>query len=729
MKSFASAVSAMVVGAALLVAGQAPRPPVFRTGVDLVDVAVVVVDDDGRAVPGLTASDFTITERGVRQSISLFDSVSIPIWRSEPGEAPSRVPADVATNEGVGDGRVFVLVLDALHVSSSNVLAVRRHARQFVEEHMGPADLAAVLSPGALPAATQDFTGDKARLLAAIDAFVGGKLKSATIEVEEERQMAAVTLVPMHGGKDPSDGERLYRARSIASVLEALAGHLARVERRRKALLLFSEGVDYNVEDVLGGVQRYASDVMHAMDRAIGALMRTNVSLYAIDPRALAAADTLDERTPYRESPNAPRADGSVARMDFSEPSLAKEYTASITSLRHLSDSTGGFAAVTSSDVGEAFDRLVRESSDYYVIGYTPTLRGKPGEFQPIRVQVNRPGVRVIARSGYVVPEATKPDATKPEARSDAPKELPTMGFDLPRQRQGASRIDEHPADSTIPNPPKGVSGELVALLSSPLPAAGLPLRVQAVPFAGEGSKAVLQLVTEVLGSSLAFVERGGRFDARLDIASFTVDARGHGENGRSTTMELRLTAEEVTRARTAGIRWLSQLDLAPGRYQVRVAARDPISGVSGLITTDVDVPAPAAGPSLSGVVFTSAPAAMMITRGQARLASALGTPPTAARGFFAGDKVVAAVEVSVPSSSVAEVRVVADIERRDGSVALHHEERVSAGGGRPRVSEARVPIDTATLPSGRYLLRIRLDGPPAAGVVERRVPFDVITP
>ena len=368
-----------LLGTAFVLAGQAAQPPVFRAGVELVDVAVVVVDADGRFVPGLTAADFTISERGVRQSITLFDSVSIPVWRAEPGTAQPLVSADVSTNEGTGDGRVFVLLLDALHVSPPNVLAVRRHARQFVEEHMGPADLAAVLSLGGLSSATQDFTSDKARLVAAIDAFTGGKLKSATIELEEERQAAAVTLVPMYGGKDPSDGERLDRARSLSSVLEALAGHLARVERRRKALLLFSEGVDYNVEDVMGGVQRYASEVMHTMDRAIGALMRTNVSLYAIDPRALAAADTLDERTPYRESPNAPRADGSLARMDFSEPSLAKEYTASITSLRNLSESTGGFAAVTSSDVTEVFERVVRESSDYYVDRLHASQAGQAG--------------------------------------------------------------------------------------------------------------------------------------------------------------------------------------------------------------------------------------------------------------------------------------------------------------------------------------------------------------
>jgi hypothetical protein len=63
-----------------------------------------------------------------------------------------------------------------------------------------------------------------------------------------------------------------------------------------QTLLLFSEGVDYDQADVLGKVQRNASDVMRGMGRAIGALMRTNVALYAVDPRALNSpeADLLE---------------------------------------------------------------------------------------------------------------------------------------------------------------------------------------------------------------------------------------------------------------------------------------------------------------------------------------------------------------------------------------------------------------------------------------------------
>jgi VWFA-related protein len=718
MRRASPLVAALALGGALLLARQAPRPPVFRTGVDLVEVPAVVTDGQGRFVSGLAAADFEIAERGVPQAIVAFDRVSIPIWRPEASAPAPVVPADVSTNERLADGRLFALVLDSLHVSPPSVAAVRKQARQFIEEHVGPADLVAVLSLGGIDGASQDFTGDKARLLAAVDRFAGGRLRPATIELEEERQGAATTGVLAHGGKDPSDGERADRARSLASVLEALAGHLGRVEGRRKALLLFSEGTDYNVADFMGTVQAHASDVMHAMDRALGALMRANVSLYAIDPRGLASVDTAGERLPAHEAPNAPRANGSIPRMDFSEPSLEAEFAASIASLRHLADPTGGFAATASNDAATTFGRIVRESSDYYVLAYVPARRGKPGEFQPIRVAVRRAGLHVVARAGYTVAGGPAP------AVAVEPPSEPVLGSPFAARRTG--RAEAPPVESQAAPAPKGLESEMASLLSSALPVAGLPIRVQTASFRGSGKRPLVQVVTEVRGSSIAFVERGGRFASRVELASFTVDSRGRGANGRSTRLDLDLTRDEVARVRATGIRWMSQLDLAPGRHQLRVAARVTGTGAAGMVTADVEVPAFDDAPGVSGIVLTSQASAQMLTRGQSRLATPLATPPTAERSFLAGERVVAAVEVYCQRSGTAPTGVTASVVRADGSVVTEHREALPQGNRRD-VTDVALPIDTRSMSPGRYVLRVRLDGVPPTDQVERRVPFEIV--
>jgi Ca-activated chloride channel family protein len=65
-----------VAGALLLVGAVVPvsAQPVFRGGVDLVRVAVTVVDDAGNAVEGLSVEDFVVTEDARSEDVTYFSS-------------------------------------------------------------------------------------------------------------------------------------------------------------------------------------------------------------------------------------------------------------------------------------------------------------------------------------------------------------------------------------------------------------------------------------------------------------------------------------------------------------------------------------------------------------------------------------------------------------------------------------------------------------------------------
>jgi hypothetical protein len=515
----------------------------------------------------------------------------------------------------------------------------------------------------------------------------------------------------MHGGLDPSDGERSSRASSLTNTLEGLARHLDRIEGRRKALLLFSEGIEYDTTDVMGQAQRYASEVTRAMDRAAGALMRTNVAMYAIDPRVLGTAQGDIIETPiYEESPGKPG--------NLSERGIEAEFAASIRSLRDLAHATGGFLA-SDKGVDRAFEQIAREASEYYILGYTPAKPARPGESRSLTVRTSRPGVTLVARKGYVMPT---PAEGQRVAETGASEDLPGIGAARPRRNAPGSLAAFGGAARSTP----GVPEQLALLLGSPLPKAGLPIRVQAIPFFGGEKKAVVQLVIEVLGGDLQFDERGGRAEERIEMALLTVDDRGRSANGRSTTIDLSLPPGELDRVRTTGIRWLSRLELAPGRYQVRVAGQATRTGASGLVTNVIEVPDfERKKLSLSGVTMTSLPSVLMPTRGKAWLETSLGMPPSAARTFVAGDQITAAVEVYAPESAREGAVVVAEVDMPGaGSLRIAG---VGRNGGHARSREFAFQLDTQKLPKGQYVLRIVATLPGTSERVERRVLFDVV--
>lgn len=184
------------------------QQPTFRSAIDLVEVAVIVRDRAGRFVGGLAPADFEVREAGKTQRVTAFDHVSIPLTRAVLAPGAAELAIEGERSEQTDESRIFVLVLDGLHVAPPRTLAVRAGARRFIEEHVPAGDLVAVVAPGAVEEATQDFTTDKARLLAAVNRFTGSKLRSATVEIDEEQRHALAGGIAAHAGRDPSDAER-----------------------------------------------------------------------------------------------------------------------------------------------------------------------------------------------------------------------------------------------------------------------------------------------------------------------------------------------------------------------------------------------------------------------------------------------------------------------------------------------------------------------------------------
>ncbi|HVZ21560.1 MAG TPA: VWA domain-containing protein [Vicinamibacterales bacterium] len=615
MKRFALAVLLAGLGAGVLSAQQPapsasePPPVTFRAEVNYVEVDAFVTDQQGHLVTDLTQNDFEVLEDGKPQKISSFSLVNIPIEKAErPLFAGKPIEPDVQTNQHL-DGRIYLIVLDDLHIDPTRAPRVKAAARRFIQQNFGVNDLAAVVYTGGRGNDSQDFTNDPQLQLKSIDRFTGRKLQSATIE-QLDNPRTDPTSGQVGPGDDVDSQERAYRARSAMNTIRKLAEFMANVRGRRKAMLLISEGVDYNIFDIIGPnvediansqtlpAPSAATSVLLDTRDAIAAATRGDVNIYAIDPRGLStgAEDLITASDTFED-------------QGIGVSSLQSELRMSQDALRELADATGGFAAVNKNDLNGAFDRIVRENSTYYLLGYYPTNEKRDGKFRKVQVRLKRPGLTVRSRKGYVAPKG-KPAATPPA-------------------------------------PANALSPAVTEALGSPLPVSGLPMRVYASAFKGTPPNAAIPIAVELDVSRFNFVQQNGTYNDKLDIVYAATDSDGKIHPGDRNTLTLALKPETYQRVKANGLRVLTQANLPPGRYQIRVAAGDA-GGAAGSVVDDLVVPDFSKEPlSMSGIALTSPSAAQVVTAAPKNpLKDFLPGPVTAIRDFPAGDTIVVFGEV-----------------------------------------------------------------------------------
>ena len=174
--------------APLVTAQQQPAPSAtFQVQVDFVDIDAVVTDERGNFVGDLTKDDFELLDDGKPQAISAFSLVDIPVPAA--GIRPRATPpvvSDVKSNAEPISGRLYVIVLDDLNVAPLRTKVVVNAARELIERNFGPNDMAAITYTSGRTDGAQEFTSERASLLAAIDKFQGRKLRSTVIEKADQ---------------------------------------------------------------------------------------------------------------------------------------------------------------------------------------------------------------------------------------------------------------------------------------------------------------------------------------------------------------------------------------------------------------------------------------------------------------------------------------------------------------------------------------------------------------
>ena len=142
-------------------AGPPQERPTFRSGVDVIEVDVTVIDGDGRPIPDVEASEFTVSIDGDPRNVVQAQF----IWLRPPQEslppALESQPIFYTSNTDQRRGRLIVIAVDEESIHFGEGRHVMRAAGEFVDQ-LTPLDRVALM---ALPTGQYiDFTSDLDRV-------------------------------------------------------------------------------------------------------------------------------------------------------------------------------------------------------------------------------------------------------------------------------------------------------------------------------------------------------------------------------------------------------------------------------------------------------------------------------------------------------------------------------------------------------------------------------------
>jgi VWFA-related protein len=617
---------------------------VFRGGVTLVQVDAYVTDADNKPVTDLKAEDFEVLEGGQPRDVSTFVAVNIPIDPPVGLPADGAAVPDTASNEKPPT-RTYLFALD--EVAADRALRTRAFLRRFIEKYLGPNDVAAVALTGrGLSNSGQDFTSNRRLLLNAIDRFSGG---FAEFDPKSRATSDAVNLAAS--------------LRKLTEFLATMPG--------RKSLIYVGEGLAdidfFSLLDYKGTSLTPAGYDAHA---ALAAATRGNITIYPVDPRGLTTELTEAE--------------------SFSTASLDNK-----ADMAALAQATGGFYFSDSNNVGTAFERIVRENSVYYTLGFNSEYDRRDGRFVPLQVRIKRPGLQVRSRAGYVAPigQERRPERVAGDTRLKAV------------------------ADS----------------IASPVATTGVPIRVVATPFRS-GRNASIAVAVDIDIATLGLVNKDGALSGSLELEYLATDDRGKVHPGRRHAATISLKPEALEKARSQGVRIVSSFELPHGRYQLRVAAGGALT--AGSVVYDLDVPDFGKEPlTMSGVSLTSASASNVTTvRALDPLGDVLAGPPTPQREFSRDDTMALFVEVydnaSRNGKTQGPIELVTELRGEGGKVIPLDDAKKDASTPTRKVSGGYgfSPVfGFEDVPPGSYVLHVEAradrDGP---RVASRNIPIRV---
>ncbi len=655
---------------------QETQQPTFRAGIDFVRVDVIVSDEQGNPIADLQQSDFEVLEDGKPQTIETFKLIKIDGNPADGGEPARAIKTgyDEESEAAREDVRLFAILLDDYHVRRGNSLVIRDPLTTFIRNQLGPLDMVSLMYP-LTPLSDVRMTRNHDAIVRAINQFDGRKYDyTPRNEFEDRYAMYPATVV-----------ERL-RNQVTLSALKGLVIHLGALREGRKAVILVSEGFTNSLppqlRDPIAGAPGFMnpdrndplaedstreqvmnffndSELQSDLRNVFNAANRSNTAIYTLDPRGLTSGEfDIDQNIGFRTS-----ADVLRNTQD---------------TLRVLAEQTDGRAIVNRNDLAGALKQIVRDSSAYYLLGYSSSETPSDGKFHEIKVRVRRPGVDVRARKGYWALTAEE------TARAIGPRK---------------------------PEPPAAIGK---ALGSIAVPPRGRTIRTWLGMTRGDDGRTRVTFVWEPIPAV-----PGERRDEPARVSLIAASDDGHAYFRGKVPDVVLASTDPSSAGSTAGpvARGPSRVtfDAEPGRLELRIAVEGSGSQVIDTDTEEVMVP----DLTLPQVQLTTPRVLKAVNAVEFRsLTSNPDSVPVAGREFRRTERVLIRFDAYGPGSEspVLSARL---LNRAGQSMSDLPVTSPPAG------SSHQVNLPLAGLPPGEYLVEIRAKG--ESGEASELVPIRVV--
>lgn len=513
----------------------------------LVDVRVY--GRKGNPVTDLKQDDFKIYEDGTLQKINSFnvENVQQLVQATEKnGKAPVVNLASLPKTTPVStlkrlvqNHRLIVIFFDLSSLQIDDLVRSLKQAQNFIQKQLTPADLVAVVTYSSDLRIVQDFTNDRDALSKAIKSIEIGP--SSTLASNGTGGAAGGTdsfgntIVTQNTGDafTPDETEfNIFNTDEKLAALESLAD-LLRAVPGRKSVVQFSSGITQT------GVDNEAQ-----LQETIDAANMADVSFYPIDSRGLAALP--------------PGGDASSASPSGTGIYNAAALSSQISSLHNSRDTlsniardTGGRMFADLNNFAPAFQEVQRENSSYYLLGYTPSNTRSDGRFRHIKVTVDRHGLRVEARPGYF-----------------APKNF--------RQFTREDKEDQ-----------------LQQAMNSPQPFLELPLAIESAHFRESSKLYYVVVAAKIPGSEIPFRAKSTTHQTEFDFAWRATNSKGQVVAALDDTLPVKLNSSTYQQVLKSNILYEGGLVLPPGKYTLKVVAREDQTGKIGTFSEPLILPEP----------------------------------------------------------------------------------------------------------------------------------------